>query len=165
MLCQSAGDQDDPNRDRLAANRAVLEAAVDARGRRLDVVELELLPYLHWAGRRVALPYLNFYVANDGVVVPLARVDADEHALERVAELFPGRRVVGVPATNLGRRGGGPHCITEQVPRKCRRAALAALREVIGGYLLSREVALRVPSARVGLTSLFGMGRGVSPPL
>src|ERR687888_328344 len=35
----------------------------------------------------------------------------------------------------------------------------------IGGYLLSREVALRVPSAQAGLTSLFGMGRGVSPPL
>ena len=34
-----------------------------------------------------------------------------------------------------------------------------------GGDLLSREVALRVPSARAGLTSLFGMGRGVSPPL
>src|SRR5206468_8217446 len=34
-----------------------------------------------------------------------------------------------------------------------------------GGVLLSREVALRVPSALAGLTSLFGMGRGVSPPL
>ena len=35
----------------------------------------------------------------------------------------------------------------------------------IGGDLLSREVALRVPSALVGLTALFGMGRGVPPPL
>src|SRR5205085_11675381 len=35
----------------------------------------------------------------------------------------------------------------------------------VGGDLLSREVALRVPSARAGLTSLFGMGRGVPPPL
>jgi hypothetical protein len=38
-------------------------------------------------------------------------------------------------------------------------------REKTGGDLLSREVALRVPSALAGLTSLFGMGRGVSPPL
>ena len=35
----------------------------------------------------------------------------------------------------------------------------------IGGDLLSREVALRVPSALAGLTSLFGMGRGVSLPV
>src|SRR5262249_39099289 len=31
-----------------------------------------------------------------------------------------------------------------------------------GGDLLSREVALQVPSALRGLTALFGMGRGVS---
>src|ERR671936_45027 len=35
----------------------------------------------------------------------------------------------------------------------------------VGGDLLSREVALRVPSALAGLTALFGMGRGVPPPL
>ena len=38
-------------------------------------------------------------------------------------------------------------------------------RKEMGGDLLSREIALRVPSARAGLTSLFGMGRGVSPLL
>ena len=35
----------------------------------------------------------------------------------------------------------------------------------MGGVLLSRGLAPRVPSALAGLTSLFGMGRGVSPPL
>ena len=60
--------------------------------------------------------------------------------------------------------------------RSCARRELAparttkgpvsgALVEEMGGVLLSREIALRVPSALAGLTSLFGMGRGVSPPL
>ena len=44
------------------------------------------------------------------------------------------------------------------------RAPCGALKKM-GGVLLSREIALRVPSALAGLTSLFGMGRGVSPPL
>ena len=35
----------------------------------------------------------------------------------------------------------------------------------VGGVLLSRGLAPRVPSALAGLTSLFGMERGVSPPL
>src|ERR687893_1542941 len=34
----------------------------------------------------------------------------------------------------------------------------------MGDDLLSHEVSLAVPSALTGLTSLFGMGRGVSPP-
>ena len=35
----------------------------------------------------------------------------------------------------------------------------------MGDDLLSHKVSLAVPSALAGLTSLFGMGRGVSPPL
>ena len=34
-----------------------------------------------------------------------------------------------------------------------------------GGVLLSQGLAPQVPSARAGLTSLFGMGRGISPSL
>jgi hypothetical protein len=42
----------------------------------------------------------------------------------------------------------------------------AALRAIkAGGDLLSQAVAHQVPSARRGLTALFGMGRGVSPSL
>ena len=33
-----------------------------------------------------------------------------------------------------------------------------------GGDLLSQGVSPQVPSARVGLTAVFGMGTGVSPP-
>jgi len=48
-----------------------------------------------------------------------------------------------------------------------RNPALAGFRscEKLGGVLLSRGLAPRVPSALAGLTSLFGMGRGVPPPL
>ncbi len=34
-----------------------------------------------------------------------------------------------------------------------------------GGDLLSQGASPQVPSARAGLTSVFGMGTGVSPPL
>ena len=38
-------------------------------------------------------------------------------------------------------------------------------REILGNDLLSHPVARAVPSALVGLTAVFGMGTGVSPPL
>ena len=110
VLCQTVTDPDDPNHARLEANRAVLEAAG------LEVVELDVLPYREWAGRRLALPYLNFYLGNGCVIVPLACLPDDEKGLAKLRSVFPDREVVGVPATNLARRGGGAHCITLQQP-------------------------------------------------
>ena len=46
------------------------------------------------------------------------------------------------------------------------RAPFGALSiEKSGGVLLSQGVSSQVPSALVGLTSVFGMGTGVTPPL
>ena len=48
------------------------------------------------------------------------------------------------------------------------RAPLAFIRRKIkkpGNDLLSHPAAQAVPSARAGLTSVFGMGTGVAPPL
>lgn len=113
VLCQTVKDRDDPNHARLEANRVALEAA------RLEVVELDVLPYRRWAGRRIALPYLNFYLGNGCVIVPLACLPDDREGLAQMRSVFPDREIVGVPATNLARRGGGAHCITQQQPAVC----------------------------------------------
>ena len=66
------------------------------------------------AGR---VPYLNFYLANDGgLVMPTAERPEDEQALEQIAKMFPDREVVPVPGNCLNEGGGGPHCITQQRP-------------------------------------------------
>ena len=60
--------------------------------------------------------YLNLYACNGGVIVPLAGDPQDEEALARIAACYPSREVVGVPASVIAYGGGGPHCITQQVP-------------------------------------------------
>ena len=65
---------------------------------------------------RVVIPYLNFYLVNAGVIVPVGGVPEDEAALEVVGKAFPDREAVGVPAALISHGGGGPHCITQQVP-------------------------------------------------
>lgn len=68
-------------------------------------------------GERLTLSYVNFYVANDVVLVPAfdqPAVDADAAAI--IAEQFPGRRVVSCPALPIAAGGGGIHCITQQQP-------------------------------------------------
>jgi agmatine deiminase len=85
----------------------------------VEVVELELLPRISGEDDGVVVvPYMNFYVANGALIVPVGKVDPDmdQEALKRLGELFPGREVVGIDGRTLALGGGGIHCITQQVP-------------------------------------------------
>lgn len=116
VVVQLPGDPEHPDFERMRANRAVLEAATDARGHRLEVVDLPQSAFVDVEGKHTEVGYLNFYLANGGVVVPIAGVPADEGALAVIASAFPGRKVVGVRSRFLAFGGGGIHCITQQVP-------------------------------------------------
>lgn len=107
VLCQTVDDPKDPNAERLAANRAVLEDAG------FEVIDFPVAP---GAENRKSRPYLNCFVGNACLVVPLADVPADEQALDVLRAAFPGREVLGVPGETLARAGGGVHCITQQIP-------------------------------------------------
>jgi agmatine deiminase len=63
------------------------------------------------------VPYTNYYLCNGAVIVPVSGAETDEEALLRLAGLYPGREVVGVPGRTLALGGGGVHCITQQVPK------------------------------------------------
>ncbi len=82
----------------------------------IDAVELPFLPYAEVAGRTVAVSYLNFYICNGAVIVPVSGAECDPEALALIGRCYPGRQVVGTPGTVLAYGGGGPHCITQQVP-------------------------------------------------
>jgi len=91
------------------ANAKALDAATDAAGRNFEVTRLD-------AGPGESPAYCNFYLSNASVIVPLVGDGRDAPALELIASLYPGREVVGVPGEVLAFGGGGPHCITQQIP-------------------------------------------------
>ena len=64
----------------------------------------------------VVIPYMNHYLANGAAIVPVGGDPGDEPALELLAKAYPDREVVGVPGAMISHGGGGPHCITQQVP-------------------------------------------------
>jgi agmatine deiminase len=99
-----------PSHERMADNRARLVAAG------LQVVDFPILASVDVAGGQVAVAQLNFYLCNGAAIVPLAGVDSDAEALDRIAAAYPDREAVGVPGRVIAYGGGGPHCITQQVP-------------------------------------------------
>lgn len=60
--------------------------------------------------------YLNFYIANQSVLVPVYGDILDSNAKSILAEHFPEREIVGIPAWATAERGGMMHCVTQQQP-------------------------------------------------
>jgi agmatine deiminase len=128
-------DPEDPQYDISRAAWEVLAKAKDARGRRLRIHKLLQPGPLYMteeeangiepspdckvrrAGDRLAGSYVNFYIANRQVVMPLLDPRTDRAAKAALAKLFPRRKVVGVPSREILLGGGNIHCITQQQPR------------------------------------------------
>jgi agmatine deiminase len=117
VLALQSSDPTDGNHKVLADNLARLRSAKDAAGRDLEVVAIEQPRRREMQdGRRLALSYINFYIANGGIVMPAFEDPQDRHAYDHIQRAFPERRVMQVPATEIVCGGGGIHCITQQQP-------------------------------------------------
>ncbi len=119
VLLHMPEDRSDPNFMRMRENRLRLEAARDAGGKKLEVIELPQPKhqFRRGDGRRLTTSYVNFYIANGGIVMPGFDDPHDEAAARIVAEIFPDREVVQVPALDIAAGGGVIHCITQQQPK------------------------------------------------
>jgi agmatine deiminase len=127
-------DPHDPQHEISREACEVLSAACDARGRRLEIHKIhQPLPQLitqqesqgveaaagtlpRLSGDRLAASYINFYIANRGLIVPVFGDPADGPALQALSALFPGREVIPVYAREILLGGGNIHCITQQQP-------------------------------------------------
>jgi agmatine deiminase len=109
VLLWVPADPSDPYHADGTENLARLRAARDARGSEIEVVEFD-------PGMPASTAYTNCYLVNGGVIVPADGEPTDEVALEQIAKAFPEREVVTVPGATLLAGGGGPHCITQQIP-------------------------------------------------
>ena len=113
----------------------ILEDSVDAKGRKLIIHKLKgpvpLLSYTmeevatinpseHWmnreAGDRLAATYVNFYIANQAIILPqFGNEGYDMMAIEQMKQIFPERFIIPIPSREILLGGGNIHCITQQI--------------------------------------------------
>jgi agmatine deiminase len=127
-------DRDDPQYQISYDAYQRLRKARDARGRELTIhkihqpgplfmtaeeaagIDRRAGTHPREAGDRLPASYVNFYVANKCIVMPLYDKRYDAAAQRTLKRLFPARKVVGVATREILLGGGNIHCITQQVP-------------------------------------------------
>lgn len=127
-------DENDPQYAMSKADLEVLENTTDAKGRPITVHKLPLptpvtiteeeceglddmdFEPTRTPGERLAASYVNFYIANEAIVVPGFGDANDEVAVRILQELFPTRKVIQIYARDVLIGGGNIHCITQQIP-------------------------------------------------
>lgn len=108
-------DRGEPDYDIYEENLRRLKV-IAADGSPLGIIELPMPEPRVFNGQRLPASYVNFYVANRVVLVPIFHDPADRVALNTLAELFPGRQVVGIYCGDLILGLGALHCLTMQEP-------------------------------------------------
>jgi agmatine deiminase len=119
IILQVCDDQADENYDITQENLRILRETTDARGRNLEIIPIQQPPRRAHAGNRLTLSYLNFYLVNGGIILPVfgeTAEETDRQAVETLGKVFPDRRIRTVDGMAVIREGGNVHCTTQQMP-------------------------------------------------
>ena len=116
VLYETNPDPADPHSEILKENLAALKKATDAKGRSFELIPIEEAYDVEAEGDVFCRSYVNFYIANGGIVAPAYGIAADTRIRELLSRVFPGHDVVQVDIGAIAPGGGGIHCITQQQP-------------------------------------------------
>ena len=117
VLALSCNDKLDPFYEKLNENLEILKTSVDSKGRSLEVIEIEMSYKRLIPNDDEPSSYINFYIANNGIVMPSFDDDkADKNAQSIIQSVFPKRKVIAINGIDISLGGGNIHCITQQQP-------------------------------------------------
>lgn len=119
IIMQTCDDPSDENYNITLENLEILNNSTDAKGRKLEVIQINQPPRADYEGERLTLSYLNFYFVNNGIILPTFggnAADADKKAEEVLSLAFPDRKIRAVDGMEVIKEGGNVHCTTQQMP-------------------------------------------------
>jgi agmatine deiminase len=116
VLFEENPDPCHPHARILLENLACLRRETDAKGHSFEVLPLIEAADAVMTSDVFCRSYINFYIANGGVVMPGYGCASDAMAAETVARAFPDRKIVQIEVNAIAAGGGVIHCITQEQP-------------------------------------------------
>jgi len=117
VMALSCLDKSDSFYERINENLEILKTSTDNKNRRLEVIELEMSYKRLIPNDDEPSSYINFYIANNGIVMPnFMDKKADYNAKKVLQSAFPDRKIIAINGIDILMGGGNVHCITQQQP-------------------------------------------------
>ncbi|MEL7189504.1 MAG: agmatine deiminase family protein, partial [Pseudomonadota bacterium] len=110
LVVPEATGKDDPN------TAIYEEATARALAGGVEVIRIPSPGLIMRDGTIEPASYVNFAITTHLVVVPTFGSPYDKAGVEAVAQLFPDRDCIGLPADAVLAGGGGFHCASQQMP-------------------------------------------------
>ncbi len=116
ICCATEENPVEKHYDSLKKNYERLQSATDQDGNTFNVVPLPMPGRVGSETERLPASYLNFYIANGCVLLPVYGKPEDMQAKTVLQNVFPDRSIVEIPCQVLIWGLGSIHCITQQQP-------------------------------------------------
>lgn len=117
VMASVTPNKNHPDYDVLQENLEILKSSTDAKGRPLEVIEVNNPAQFTEEGMIFTGIYLNHYIVNGAVILPMSGFKEDDlAALSLFKREFPHHEVVQVSSEVVWFGGGNVHCITQQQP-------------------------------------------------
>ncbi len=116
VLCAFEEDESSENYYALKENYDVLLRSLDQDGNKLNIIKMPMPGVVTDGFENYPASYMNFYIGNSVVIVPVYDDPNDWKALSILREFFEGREVIGIDARAMVEGYGTFHCASQQQP-------------------------------------------------
>ena len=115
LIYVGCDDKDDEQYEDFRQLEEQLKTFRTIEGKPYNLVRLPMPDSCVEDGERLPATYANFLILNGAVIVPTYnQKEKDDEAMRLIAEVFPGREIVGIDSRVIIRQHGSVHCCTMQ---------------------------------------------------
>ena len=117
IMIATENNKSDKNYKSLKENLAKLKKSFDENKKKFKIIKIPMPSPIFIKKTRVPASYLNFYISNKTVLVPLFNVKEDKKVLKIFRKFFSKRKIIGINCSDLIWGFGAIHCMTQQEPK------------------------------------------------
>ena len=116
IMAATEKNKKDGNFKNLKENLQILKKSINTKGKKFKIIEIPMPKPIYINNVQVPASYLNFYIANRIVLLPVFNDKNDKKVFSIFKKFFKKRKIIPIDCSELIWGFGAIHCMTQQEP-------------------------------------------------